>query len=141
LSEAAVTNALRVTVLAAMVFATTACGHKPPKFVASPSQPGKGVSVGHPENPETWYVLADWLSQQARTLKPAASRTLVLRGLEVNDQALALNPDYYEALKLKAELLRLRAASEKGSSAQKRLIADADAYAKKAAAIARQAGR
>ena len=102
------------------------------------------VAVGHPKNPETWFILAEWLSEQAKdeTLPLDAARTLVLRALEVNEQALALNPDYYRALNLKAALLRARATSEKDSSVRKKLIAEADGYSVKAAEIAkRRSGR
>ena len=100
----------------------------------------KGFAVGHPKNPETWFILAEWLSEQAKdsTLPADAARTLVLRGLEVNEQALALNPDYYGALNLKAALLRQRATSEKDPSVRKKLIAEADGYSAKAAEIAKR---
>ena len=103
------------------------------------AEPRQGFAVGHPKNPETWFILAEWLSQQAKdaTLPSDAARTLVLRGLEVNEQALALNPDYYSALNLKAALLRQRATSEADSSVRKKLIAEADECSAKAAEIAR----
>ena len=100
----------------------------------------QGFTLGHPKNPETWFTLAEWLSEQAKdaTLPPDAARTLILRGLEVNEQALSLNPDYYRALTLKAALLRQRATSEKDSSVRKKLIAEAEAYSIKAADIAKR---
>jgi hypothetical protein len=107
---------------------------------ADAGQRRDGVPVGHQKNPETWYVLAEALSKQAKdsTLTPAAARALVLRSLEVNEQALTLNPDYYEALNLKAGLLRQRAPSEKDPSVRKKLIAEADVVSRRAAEIAKR---
>jgi hypothetical protein len=101
-------------------------------------RPGPGYANGHPKNPETWYILAEWLSEQAKdvALPQDQARTLVLRGLDVNEQALTLNPVYYEALGLKSVLLRQRAVLEKSSSLRRRLIAEADGYRVRAAEIA-----
>ena len=107
-----------------------------PKIVEHP----QGYGNGHPKNPETWYILAEWLSNQAKdpALPPEVARKLVLRGLEVNEQALTLNPVYYEALGLKSALLQQQAMHEKSSSVRKRLIAEADVYRIRAAEIARR---
>ena len=97
-------------------------------------------ATGHPKNPETWYLLAEWLSEQAKdtALSPDSAKRLVLRGLDVNEQALTMNPVYYEALTLKAVLLRQRAAYEKDLAVQKTLIAEADVYRAKAEELAKR---
>ena len=50
----------------------------------------------------------------------------VLTGLAAEDKALAINPEYYEALIFKNILLRLQANTEKDPALQKRLLAEAD---------------
>ena len=142
------TLTLAATVCAAFLMAAI-CGAADVGSAGSPDRqyaPGTGaerkglVAVGHPKNPETWFILAEWLSEQAKdaNLPSDAARTLVLRGLEVNEQALALNPDYYRALNLKAALLRQRVTSENDASVRKKLIAEADGYSAKAAEIAKR---
>jgi hypothetical protein len=105
---------------------------------ASADQRKPGVPVGHPSNPETWYVAAELLSEQSNpTLLPEAVRTLALRALAAAEQALTLNPVYYDALILKAALLRQRATSEKDPAVQIKLIVEAEACSRKAAEIAK----
>ena len=137
---------LRAVVFAACVLLATYAA----SAGAGAEQRGKDhVPLGHPRNPETWYVLAESLAEQAKdsSLTPDAARRLVFRCLEVNEQALDLNPVYYDALTLKAALLRQRATTEKDASVRKKLIAEsvrkkliaeADVCSGKAAEIAKR---
>jgi hypothetical protein len=54
------------------------------------------------------------------------AKKYVMRGLEVEDKALAINPEYYEALAFKNILLRQQANYEKDPALQKRLLSQAD---------------
>ena len=126
------TPSLKATVFAACALLPLAT------LSAGVEQRREVVPVGHPNNPETWYLLAESLSEQSKdsTLTPDGAKALVLRSLEATEQALKLNPVYYNALNLKAALLRQRAISEKDPSVRKKLIAEAEVVSRKAAEIA-----
>lgn len=90
-----------------------------------------------PSNPESWYTLAKLYSEKVQKdahLPRDLAKKYVMRGLEVESKALAINPDYYEALSLKDILLRQRAQYEKEPGVRKMLIAEADVYRALAAA-------
>ena len=91
-------------------------------------------------DPESWYLLAAYCSEKAidATLPRAVARSYVLRGLEADDRALAMNADYYDATFLKSVLLRQRAGYENDASVRRRLAAEADQYSARAAEIAKK---
>ena len=64
--------------------------------------------------------------------KPEAAWNTSLTGIEAEDKALALNPDYFEALTYKNILLRMQANLEKDPAKQKQLISEADDLQNKA---------
>jgi len=89
-----------------------------------------------PNNPEAWHTIGasyqDEVFQNSKLppgkqkLSPAKQKEYVLAGIAAEDKALAINPEYYEALIFKNILLRLQANVEKDPAVQKRLIAEAD---------------
>ena len=91
-------------------------------------------------DPESWYLLAAYCSEKSNdaTLPRSVARDYVIRGLEADDRALAMNGDYYNALLLKSVLLRQRVQYERDPSVRIRLAAQADHYSARAAEIARR---
>ncbi len=82
-----------------------------------------------PNNPEAWHTMGPYYSEKAMKdskLSKDVAKKYVTRGLEVEDKALAINPDYYEALAFKNILLRQQANYEKDPAVQKRLLSQAD---------------
>jgi tetratricopeptide (TPR) repeat protein len=95
-----------------------------------------------PNNPEAWHSMAPYYSEKAMKdfkLPKDKAKQYVMRGLEVEDKALSLNPDYFEALAYKNILLRQRANLEKDPALQKRLLAEADDLKQKAEAMQKKA--
>jgi len=64
--------------------------------------------------------------RQATNLDPQTKRNYIKQGIEDEDRALAIRPDYPEALTYKNILLRLQANTETDPIEQKRLIDEAD---------------
>lgn len=82
-----------------------------------------------PNNPEAFHTMAVWLWAKADKdykLSAAEKRSFIDRGLAAEDKALAINPDYFEALTYKNILLRLKALSEPDRAKQAALIKEAD---------------
>jgi tetratricopeptide (TPR) repeat protein len=81
-----------------------------------------------PNNPEAWHTIGASYQDEVFTnkkLPPAKAKEYVLTGLAAEDKALAINPEYYEALIFKNILLRLQANVEKDPAKQKQLIDEA----------------
>lgn len=88
-----------------------------------------------PNNPESWQTIASYYYDKAFRDKQLAKDKRVAyvnSGLEAVDKALALNPDYFEALAYKNILLRMEANDVKDAVQQKKLIAEADELKAKA---------
>ena len=88
-----------------------------------------------PNNPEAYHYMATFYQDKVAkdlTLKPAEKRAYILKGLEVEDKALALNPNYIDAMVYKNIILRQQAGVEKDPALQKRLIEQADQLRNKA---------
>jgi tetratricopeptide (TPR) repeat protein len=82
-----------------------------------------------PNNPESWQTIASYYYDEAfrdKTLAKDKQVAYVTAGLQAVDKALALNPDYFEALSYKNILLRMEANQIKDPAKQKELIAQAD---------------
>ena len=98
-----------------------------------------------PNNPEAWQAIATFYFKETtenRTLKPNMARDYTIAGIEATDRAIALNPEYFEAVAYKNILLRQRARFEPSQATQKQLIAEADVLMKRAEALqAKQAGQ
>jgi tetratricopeptide (TPR) repeat protein len=82
-----------------------------------------------PKNPEAFHTMAVWLWAKADKdykLSAAEKRSFIDRGLAAEERALAINPDYFEALTYKNILLRLKALGEPDRAKQAALIKEAD---------------
>jgi tetratricopeptide (TPR) repeat protein len=82
-----------------------------------------------PNNPEGWHLIATYYWDKARKdfrLTDAQKRDYILKGIDMEDKALGLNPDYMEAMTYKNILLRMQANTEKDPKVQKDLINKAD---------------
>ncbi len=87
-----------------------------------------------PKNPEAWHTIGLYYQDkvlQDKRLPRAQALGYVLKGIEAEDKALALNPEYYLAVVYKNILLRQQAVYEKDPAVQKRLIDEADILYKK----------
>ena len=79
-------------------------------------------------NPEAWQTIAVYYQDEARKdakLKEAEKKDYVLKGIAAVDKALAIKPDYGDAMTYKGLLLRLEANLEKDPSKQQQLLKDA----------------
>ena len=88
-----------------------------------------------PNNPEAWHAMGPYYSEHAQKdlkLTKDQAKKYVLNGIEAEDKALAINPEYFEALAFKNILLRQQALYEKDPATQKKLIAEADVIKAKA---------
>ena len=88
-----------------------------------------------PKNPEAWHTIGSYYQRQAfgdKKLSNAIKLDYVLKGIEAENKALALSPDYYFAVSYKNILLRQQALYEKDPAKIKRLLEEADELLKKA---------
>jgi len=88
-----------------------------------------------PKNPEAWHTIGQYYQAKVfsdHRLARNVALEMTLKGLEAEDKALALSPDYYEAVAYKNILLRQEALYEKDPVKQKALIAEADVLFKRA---------
>jgi TonB family protein len=88
-----------------------------------------------PTDPQGAHIVATYYWEKAykdHKLLPAEQLQYVMSGLAATDRALALNPDYVEALTYKNLLLRMRANLETDPFQKQQLIAEADALRSRA---------
>jgi tetratricopeptide (TPR) repeat protein len=96
-----------------------------PKTIAALEQ----AAALEPNNPEGYHRVGVFYQDKARQdfrLSAAQKRDYILKGIEMEDKALKLNPDYMDAMTYKNILLRLQAGTEKDANKQKQLIEEAD---------------
>ena len=96
-----------------------------PKTIAALEQ----AAALEPNNPEGYHRVAVFYWDKSRgdfRLSEADKRDYIQKGLNMEDKALSLNPDYTEAMTYKNILLRLKANITKDPSEQKRLMEEAD---------------
>jgi tetratricopeptide (TPR) repeat protein len=89
-------------------------------------------------NPEAWHTIGTFYQDKVfrdKTLSRGVARDFVLAGIEAEDKALALNPNYAEALIFKNILLRQQALYESDPAVQRALIAEADSLRDRGMAI------
>ena len=95
-----------------------------------------------PNNPEAFHYMAtffqDKIAKDFRLSKPQ-QRAYALRGIAAEDKAIALNPNYPEAMIYKNILLRQQANTEKDPAVQRALIAQAEDLRAKGIAIQKRA--
>jgi tetratricopeptide (TPR) repeat protein len=95
-----------------------------------------------PKNPEAWHTIGSYYQAQVfgdKKLPRNTALEYVLKGLEAEDKALALSPDYFEAVSYKNILLRNQALYEKDPAKIKKLIEEADEYYKRAMDLKKKA--
>jgi tetratricopeptide (TPR) repeat protein len=88
-----------------------------------------------PTNPEAHHLIATYYQEKAQKdfrITPVQKREYILKGIEADDKALALNPAYIEALIYKNILLRLQANVETDRARQQQLMKEADELRNKA---------
>ena len=86
-------------------------------------------SAIEPDNPEAFYTIGTFYWEKAFRdfrLTDEEKEEYVMLGLTEEDKALALNPDYVEALTYKNILLRIQANLTEDLDLQEQLIAEAD---------------
>ena len=88
-----------------------------------------------PNNPQGYHLIGSYYQEKASKdfrLTPAQKAEYNTKGIEAEDKALALNPNYIEALVYKNILLRQQALLEKDPAKQKELLNQADQLRNKA---------
>lgn len=88
-----------------------------------------------PNNPEAYHTVAGYFEEKVRkdyTLSNAAKADYIQRGLEAEDRALAIKPDYVDALVMKNLLLRQQALVERNPQRQQELLREANELRDKA---------
>jgi len=94
-----------------------------------------------PNNPEAHHVIATYYWNEAYKnfkLRDADKMKYIQAGLSEADKALALKPDYFEALTYKNLLLRSQALVEKDPAKQQALLKQADQLRDKAQELQKQ---
>jgi tetratricopeptide (TPR) repeat protein len=90
------------------------------------------------KNPQGFHLIATYFEEKVRKdfrLTPQQKKDYSLKGIDAEDKALALNPNYVDAMIVKNILMRHEANAEKDPAKQKELIKDADELRSKAIAI------
>lgn len=101
----------------------------------------RAVADLQPQSAEARHRIAVFLWDKSRgdnRLDPATRLSYIMQGIELENQALALVPDYMEALTYKNILLRLQANQTADRTEQARLIAEADELRNRVIAMMRQ---
>lgn len=135
----AVENARRERELRALVASGTATKETYLELAALAQRQGRfadtiealrGAAALEPDDAEPQHRIATYYWEHAAkeaSLDPAARLTSIKEGLAAEDRALALRPDYTDAMVYKNILLRMQANLTTDAVEQKRLIAEADA--------------
>ena len=82
-----------------------------------------------PDDPQGYQIIATYYWEKAfrdHRLLPAEQYTYIMQGIAATDRALALKPDYADALTYKNILLRMRANLETDPVLKQQMLADAD---------------
>ena len=90
-----------------------------------------------PSNPSGYQILVTFLFEKARApgLSPAERIAYTRQGVAAADRALALEPEFTEALVYKSLLLRTQAGLEADPASQRALLNEADALRSRALAL------
>jgi tetratricopeptide (TPR) repeat protein len=92
----------------------------------------------HPADPQHFFQLAVFYEEKVRkdaSLQAAQQHTYLAAGMDAVDQALALRPEYFEALVYKNLLLRQQARFATDPQAQRTMLDDADRLQREAIAV------
>jgi TonB family protein len=92
------------------------------------------VAALRPADAEAHHVVGTFYFEKTRdqTLAPETKQAYIDRGIAAEDDALALNPDYVDALVYKNLFLRVQALSESDPVRKQALVSQADALRNKA---------
>ena len=92
------------------------------------------VAALRPADAEAHHVVGTYYLEKTKdqTLAPDTKQAYIERGIAAEDEALAINPDYMEALVYKNLLLRVQAVSEPDPVRKQALLSQADALRNKA---------
>jgi tetratricopeptide (TPR) repeat protein len=96
-----------------------------------------------PNNPQGYHLIGSYYQEKASKdfrLTPAQKQEYNKQGIAAEDKALALNPNYVDALVYKNILLRQLALVEKDPAQQKQLLQQADELRNKAMALQKSGG-
>lgn len=96
-----------------------------------------------PNNPEAWHIMGTYYYDKVyrdQSVPREAGIEYLLKGIESEDKALSLNPDYLEAVSYKELLIRLRANKERDRAVINKLVAEADALQKRGQEIQARQG-
>src|SRR5262249_13771938 len=88
-----------------------------------------------PSNPAPYQLIATYYLDKASKDKQLAAPqkwTYIFEGIGATDRALAINPDYTDALSYKSILLRMRGTMEADPAQQQKTFAEADALRSRA---------
>ena len=91
-----------------------------------------------PNNPEAWHTIGVYYQSkvmQDKGLSRDVAKDYAIKGIAAEDKALALNPEYYEAMTYKNILMRQRALYERDPKVQKQLTEDAEKLLQRAMVI------
>jgi tetratricopeptide (TPR) repeat protein len=91
-----------------------------------------------PKNPQGFHLIATFYEEKVRKdfrLAPPQKKDYSLKGIEAEDKALSLNPNYVDAMVVKNILLRHEANAETDRAKQAALIKEADDLRTKAIAL------
>ena len=96
-----------------------------------------------PNNPEAWHTMGTYYYDKVYR-DASVSREQAIQYLEsaivAEDKALAINPDYFEAVSYKSMLLSLRANRERDLAAQKRFLSEAEQLRNRALELEKKQG-
>ena len=88
-----------------------------------------------PDNPEAWHTMGTFYYDKVyrdTSVPREQAIAYIESGVQAEDRALEINPDYYEAVTYKSMLLALRASKETSRAAQEKYLAEADALRERA---------
>jgi tetratricopeptide (TPR) repeat protein len=81
-----------------------------------------------PNNPEAWHSLGAKYSEivlKNKSLSSVQAKEYAIRGVQAEDKALDINPEYYEGVAFKSILLSAQATHERDLATQRRLLQQA----------------
>jgi tetratricopeptide (TPR) repeat protein len=96
-----------------------------------------------PNNPQGFHLVGSYYQEKAAKdfrINEAQKKEFVAKGIEAENKALALNPNYVDAMVYKNILLRQQANLEKDPARQKELIKQADDLRNKAMELQKSGG-
>ncbi len=94
-----------------------------------------------PNNPQGFHLVATYYWEKAQKdhrLTPAQQKEYIMKGIEATNKAIALNPDYTEALTYKNILLRMQGNLENDMAKRAALYKEADQLRNRAIELNRQ---